>query len=560
MARRTGRPARDGPRFRSSAPSIFQITFRSMSLPPIPGLPSESRIQEIFEALGYFNYLTFAPPNIYPMSAPAFQKAEHTPRPDYAEVGGPIGLYAHIPFCNYACSFCFYAKRIGETRETMVRYVDALEKELAWIPPGTPLTQLYVGGGTPTALPPELLDRTLTALFRNVVRTPLAIDAPRRALEGTAPSVPWETSLSGTDRAVPSSADSESSRCLVPSRAGETGFTEPGYSPITHTVECSPDSLTDAHIEVLLRHQIGRISMGIQSTHDDTLDHIRRKHAGEVALASCAKLVSHGFMVNVDLIYGLPGQTHDHFRRDLDLVSASGAHSITAYNLRVNERTPIAQKIGEDERLGPHRLVHWRAFVRHAAAELGYEQTRGHTFIRSTGTDPGSRRAATFRELTSHGQQFSVGLSSRSRLNGTVYRNTPDLATYLDCIESGRSPVAEIFPLDASGSRIRYIALTLGEGEPLDPADYHRTFGTPFEEDFATPLQITREAGLLAAGPRSSADDGAASTYALTPEGKLVYDKVLLAFYPAEVKQWLKDREQSAVARGRLQPVGAGQA
>ena len=42
-------------------------------------------------------------------------------------------------------------------------------------------------------------------------------------------------------------------------------------------------------------------------------------------------------------------------------------------------------------------------------------------------------------------------------------------------------------------------------------------------------------------------------TYVLTPEGKLVYDKVLLAFYPDEVKQWLKDREQSAVARGRLQ-------
>jgi len=325
------------------------------NLPPIPGLPSESRIQEIFEALGYFNYLTFAPPNIYPMSAPAFQKTEHAPRPAYAEVGGPIGLYAHIPFCNYACSFCFYAKRIGETRETMVRYVDALEKELAWIPPGTPLTQLYVGGGTPTALPPELLDRTLTALFRNVVRTPAAVAGLNEpglvAVAGlTAPGHP------------------EKAEHPAPGRTGGTGFTEPGYSPLTHTVECSPDSLTDAHIEVLLRHQIGRISMGIQSTHDDTLDHIRRKHAGEVALATCTKLVSRGFMVNVDLIYGLPGQTHDHFRRDLELVSASGAHSITAYNLRVNERTPIAQKIAEDERLGPHRLIRWRAFVRHAAA------------------------------------------------------------------------------------------------------------------------------------------------------------------------------------------------
>lgn len=494
-------------------------------LPPIPGLPSEARIQEIFEALGYFNYLTFAPPNIYPMSAPAFQKAEHAPRPAYAEVGGPIGLYAHIPFCNYACSFCFYAKRIGETRETMARYVEALEKELAWIPPGTPLNQLYVGGGTPTALPPELLDRTLTALFRNVTRQPAVAGLTEPGAVGVSEPAP-------------------------------TGNAASSHSAITHTVECSPDSLTEAHIEVLLRHQVGRVSMGIQSTHDDTLDHIRRKHAGEVALDSCARLVSRGLMVNVDLIYGLPGQTHDHFRRDLELVSASGAHSITAYNLRVNERTPVAQKIAEDERLGPHRLIHWRAFVRHTAAELGYRQTRGHTFIRSTGADPGSRRAATFRELTSHGQQFSVGLSSRSRLNGTIYRNTPDLAAYLDCVESGRSPVAEIFPLDAGGSRLRYIALTLGEGEPLDPADYTRTFGTPFEEDFATPLRLTRQAGLLAENPPTTGSD--TQSYVLTPEGKLVYDKVLLAFYPDEVKQWLKDREQSAVARGRLVPIPAG--
>jgi oxygen-independent coproporphyrinogen-3 oxidase len=257
-------------------------------------------------------------------------------------------------------------------------------------------------------------------------------------------------------------------------------------------------------------------------------------------------------MVNVDLIYGLPGQNEDHFRRDLELVSASGAHSITAYNLRVNERTPVAQKLGEDERLGPQRLVRWRAFVRHAAAELGYRQTRGHTFVRSTGTDPGSQRAATFKDLTSHGQQFSVGLSSRSRLNGTIYRNHADLAEYLHRIDTGHSPVHEIFPLDASGSRLRYIALSLGEGAPLDRADYLRTFGTSFDEDFAEPLRITREAGLIAEGPTPS-------TYALTSEGKLVYDKVLLAFYPDEVKQWLKDREQSAVARGRLQPVPAGQ-
>jgi len=453
----------------------------------IPGLPDEARIKEIFEALGYFNYLTFAPPNIYPMSAPAFQKADHAQRPAYG--GGPLGIYVHIPFCNYACSFCFYAKRVGENRETMARYVDALEKELAWIPPGTPLTQLFVGGGTPTALPPDLLDRTLTAVFRHVTR-----------------------------------------------------------DPVEHTVECSPESVTDEHIQVLLNHQIGRVSMGIQSTHDQVLEHIRRKHAGELALGTCTRLVRQGFMVNVDLIYGLPGQTEAHFRRDLELVAASGAHSVTAYDLRINERTPIARSLSEDERLAPLRLVRWRAFVRHAAAELGYRQTRWHTFVRDAGDDPDSRRAAGFKDLTGQGNQFSAGLSARSRLHHTVYRNRSDLNSYLDCIESGMSPVDEVFPLDDTARRIRYLALSLGDGECLDRADYLRTFGNSFDEDFSEPLRCTRDAGLVTDGP----------TISLTDTGRLVYDKVLLAFYPEQVKQWLKEREQSAVAKGRLLPVTQG--
>lgn len=440
-------------------------------------LPNESLMRDIEEALGQQHYLSYAPPNIYPMSAPAFQE-DAAIRPPHT--GGPLGLYVHIPFCKYACSFCFYAKSIGDNRETMVRYVEALERELEWVPSGTPLTQVFVGGGTPTALPPDLLDRSLTAVFRNV-----------------------------------------------------------GTSALTHTVECSPDTLTDEHIAVIRGHGVGRVSMGIQSTHDETLELIRRKHAGNVALDTCGKLVASGLMVNIDLIYGLPGQTMEHFRRDFELVAASGVHSVTAYNLRVNEKTPVVRKLGAEERLDTlSGLMQWRAFVKSVALQAGYRQTRCHTYVRSDRDDAGSRVAARFKDMTGRGDQFSAGMSARSRLGDRVYRNDRVMRSYVESIENGSSPVKETFQLDEMGRKIRHLALTFGEGEGLNLAEYETLFGNPFEQDFGVPLTRTSQAGLV---------EGE-YTIRLTDSGRLLYDRVMMAFYPENVKSWLRERESIGLA------------
>src|SRR6185369_17401814 len=101
--------------------------------------------------------VAYAPPNIFPMSAPSFtRRRSNRPRRPTAD---RLSIYLHVPFCNYHCNFCFYATRVGTPRDQMDRYVDAVLRELQWLEPGTRLSQLYVGGGTPTALPPDLLDR-----------------------------------------------------------------------------------------------------------------------------------------------------------------------------------------------------------------------------------------------------------------------------------------------------------------------------------------------------------------------------------------------------------------
>jgi oxygen-independent coproporphyrinogen-3 oxidase len=438
--------------------------------------PSAPDIDELAAALGPAARVAYAPPNIYPMSAPSFEprRSRRPSRP----IGDRLSVYVHIPFCNYHCNFCFYATQVGTPRDQMERYVAALLKELECLEAGTRLSQLYVGGGTPTALPPDLLDRVLTTLLERA---------------------------QGADQ--------------------------------PHTVECSPDSVTDEHIRVLRAHRIQRVSMGIQSMTEPVLENVRRNHRPAEAVDACARLVAGGLMVNIDLIYGLPGQSEADFERDFRTVVDQGVHTVTAYNLRVNERTPIAKLVEDDEKLHLARLVRWRAFVKAVAAQSGFVQTRWHTFRRSTGASPAQVLAERFEDLTGQGEQFSIGLSARSRLADVIYRNHSGFSTYIGRIERGESPVESIHPLSEQDLKTRFLALSIGDGSALDRKAYADRFGCSFDDDFGTPLDRLRGHGLVE-------DDGL--VVALTKTGKLVYDLVLLAFYPSEVRSRIQQRQAAA--------------
>ncbi|MCW5891169.1 MAG: radical SAM protein [bacterium] len=434
-------------------------------------------IDRIADALAGALHVPYAPPHIYPMAAPVFRAAAGAARTRRGD--GPLAVYVHVPFCNYACTFCFYAKRIGDDEAAKARYVDAAVRELAWIPPGTGLRHLYLGGGTPTALPPHLLDRLLGAVLDRTVREPRAR---------------W-------------------------------------------CVESSPESVTPAHVDVLRAHGVGRVSVGVQSLDAGELDRVHRRHAPAHALDVLRMLVASGFVVNVDLIYGLPGQTEATFARAFADVVATGVDAVTTYSLRVNERTPVARALAPAERLDLPRKLHWRAHVKRTADALGFVQTRWHTFVRPDGGQAPGPDAID--DTGSTGDQFGAGPSARSRLAATVYRNHADLDAWRARVEAGESPVAETFALADQDRRIRFLGQSLGDGRPLDRGAWQATFGTPIEAEFGPVLDRLRAADLVA-------DEG--DTLALTPTGQLVHDLVTLAFYPPATQAWLSERQAAALA------------
>ena len=434
----------------------------------------QADIDAILAAVGPALNVQYNKPHVYPMAAPMFVKRSAVVRPRTPQ--GPIEVYVHVPFCNYKCNFCTYATRQGARTEQHRRYVECLKRELDWLEPGTPLLQLYVGGGTPTVLAAPLLAEILAAVGQRV------------------------------------------------DQAGS----------MVHTVECSPESLTPAHVEVFRQHGIGRISMGVQSLDAEVLSQLNRRHSPDEALAAIDLLVAGGVVVNVDLIYGLPTQTEAGFAADFRTVAARGVHSVTVYNLRLNERTPVAGVLQEEERLGLEQLVRWRALVGAVAAEQGFTQTRWHTFLRQKPEDGPRHPAARYQDLTTIGNQLGVGMSARSRLDGTVYRNHVDLDAYQQRIDAGQSPVEEVFVLGEEDEKTLFISQFLGSGKPLDIGAYEREFACSFEEDFASALPRLRGGGLI---------EEADGLISLSPTGKLVHDLVTWMFYPQRARDWIAQRQ-----------------
>lgn len=442
-------------------------------------------LKKIAAAVGPGLQVQYNKPHCYPMAAPTFVQRPRIERPHPLD---PYSIYVHIPFCNYRCSFCTYATRQGAKREQMERYVGALQREFEWVKTGTSITELYVGGGTPTTLPAGMLNDVLRAVTAPVNFLPDAI----------------------------------------------------------RTVECSPESLTEGHVDVLRRHAINRVSMGVQTLDNEVLAHLNRRHSEHDALTAMESLVAAGLLVNIDLIYGLPGQTTESVARDFRAIASTGVHSVTVYNLRINERTPVAGALQTEEQLDLERLIQWRAAIHAIAAELGFTQTRWHTFVRQSPQCAIHQLGPGIADTRNSSAEFGIGQSARSRLGASVYRNHVEFHTYLQRIEAGESPVEEVFELCLEERKTLFIGKSLGDGKPLNRDLYQATFGCSFEQDYGLVLTRLAAGGLIHETP---------TEVSLTPTGKLVFDLVTWRFYPQHAQDWIADRQGVKLPSTKPRPV-----
>lgn len=201
-------------------------------------------------------------------------------------------LYVGIPFCPSICSYCsFSSYPLAQWEMRVDEYLDAVCKELTFIAEKSKekkLNTIYIGGGTPTTLNPEQLDRLLTHL--------------------------------------------------------ETYFSYADLKEIT--VEAGrPDSITREKLEVLKAHNIGRISINPQTMQQKTLDIIGRKHTVEDIRKVYRIARELGFdNINMDLIAGLPGETAEDMRDTLEQIREMAPDSLTVHALAMKRASRMTQE------------------------------------------------------------------------------------------------------------------------------------------------------------------------------------------------------------------------
>ncbi|MGH2722286.1 MAG: radical SAM family heme chaperone HemW [Actinomycetota bacterium] len=342
------------------------------------------------------------------------------------------GVYVHVPFCLVRCGYCDFNAYAGMDA-LAGPYVDALVREIEAAADGGPVATVFVGGGTPTQLPPASLGRILAA-----VRDAFALD--------------------------------------------------PGAEV---TVEANPETVDEGVFAALRAAGFNRVSVGVQSLAPEVLRRLDRVHSAERALGALRAARSAGFeRLNGDLIFGTPGETDDDWRRSLDGVLGAGVDHVSAYALTVEPSTPLASAVARGILVGPDEDAQADRYETAARvlAEAGLVR-----YEISNWAVPGSWCRHNLVYWTG-GDYFGFGAGAHGHHAGRRAWNLRLPRTYVERSPAVEDGFEELGP---SQRREEAAILGLRLAGGLDRAAFARRWGADPADFWGAELEGLREAGLV---------------------------------------------------------------
>jgi len=363
-----------------------------------------------------------------------------------------LGVYVHVPFCLTRCHYCDFVTYTG--MEGLRRpYAAALlaEAELATAAlgpeTGQVVTSVFVGGGTPTLLPPGDLARVLDRL---------------RELLDVAP-------------------DAEV------------------------TVEANPETVDRAVADGLAAAGVTRVSMGAQSFDDRVLDALGRPHGAAQPGRAVAALRAAGIeAVNLDLIFGCPHEDAASWAATLAAAVGLGPEHLSAYALTIEPATKFGRLVASGRMAGPDEDLLADRYETACAtlAGAGYGHYEVSNWARDDPAAPGGRlpARASRHNLTywRRGSYLGLGAGAHEFTGGVRRWNVNGVPEYLAAVAAGRRPTAGQESLSATQAAFELLALRLRTADGLDPAEARQLGVDPSGPEAAE----LRAAGLLTAGPR----------------------------------------------------------
>ncbi|QPS71506.1 radical SAM family heme chaperone HemW [Lactococcus garvieae] len=280
----------------------------------------------------------------------------------------PEAAYIHIPFCSHICYYCDFAK-VLMTGQPVEAYIDELLKEYDSYQIRS-LKTLYIGGGTPSVLPADQLEKLLTHLTKN-----LDLDKLEE-----------------------------------------------------FTVEANPSDLTDEVIAVLANSPVSRISLGVQSFDDKLLKRIGRTHTEAQVYTSIERLRKAGFEnITIDLIYGLPNQTMEMVESDVKKLLDLNLPHVALYSLILEDHTVFMNR----QRRGRLRLP---SDDRNADMyEYIIDTLTSHGYIHYEVSNFGKKGYESKHNLTywDNAEYYGIGAGASGYLDGIRYKNHGPVHHYL---------------------------------------------------------------------------------------------------------------------------------
>lgn len=333
----------------------------------------------------------------------------------------PFGFYLHVPFCASRCGYCdfntYTAKELGgggsqaSYAETAVAEVRLARRVLQGL--DRPVETVFFGGGTPTLLPAADLGKMLAAV---------------RDEFGLAPGAEV-------------------------------------------TTEANPESVHPAYLEALLEAGFTRVSFGMQSASSHVLRILDRQHTPGRALQAVKEATAAGFEhVNLDLIYGTPGESLDDWRASLESALSAQPDHVSAYALIIEDGTQLARRIRRGELPMPDDddLADKYVLADELLSAEGLRWYEVSNWARSTAA------RCRHNELYWRGDTWwGIGPGAHSHVGGVRWWNVKHPSAYAERINAGESPAHARETLDEETRRIERVLLEvrLSAGLPLDVLD-----------------------------------------------------------------------------------------
>jgi oxygen-independent coproporphyrinogen-3 oxidase len=451
----------------------------ALATPPAPMTASVASLLRQYDRPGprYTSYPTAVEFN------DSFDDAAYRGRLEAAAgaIDEPLSLYTHLPFCEQRCSYCGCMVIITQKREVAVRYLDYLEREIAMLAEalGTRrrIVQHHWGGGTPTYLEPAQMQRLHETVARYFEFDPDAEKA----------------------------------------------------------IEIDPRVTTREQLDLLRALGFNRLSMGVQDFTPEVQEAIHRRQSEQATRDLYAYARAVGFdSINVDLIYGLPNQRLDTFRRTLESVVGMRPDRIAVYSYA---HVPW---------LRPHQKAIDMAALPDAGLKFELFGAAVERFLAggyaAIGMDhfalPGDELAQAASERRLHrnfmgyttrpaSDMFGTGVSAIGDVRGAFAQNMKKLPPYYAAIDAGRFPIERGYALSADDLLRRHVINELMCNFHLERATVERRFGIDFGRYFEPELaELSAGRGPVADGFLSIGPDA----LDVTARGRLFVRNICMTF------------------------------